>query len=89
MTISHAARRFLRSGLMENRISMSKWRPICGEGHAMGTLLFSARDLVGKVIPRLVIPRLWIRQLEESEARFLKEYLAGRRALNGRYLDIW
>ena len=53
-------------------------------GSRDGNASFSARDLVGKVIPRL-----WIRQLEESEARFLKEYLAGRRALNGRYLDIW
>ena len=45
---------------------------------------FSARYLVVKVIPRL-----WIRQLEESEARFLKEYLGGGRAINRRYLDIW
>ena len=36
-----------------------------------------------------VIPRLWIHQLEESEAQFLKEYLAGGRAINRRYLDIW
>ena len=35
------------------------------------------------------IPRLWIRQLEESEAQFVKEYLAGGRAINRRYLDIW
>ena len=45
---------------------------------------FSARYLV-----REVIPRLWIQQLEESEAQFVKDYLAGGRAINGRYLDIW
>ena len=44
----------------------------------------SARDLVGKVIPRL-----WIHQLEESEAQFVKEYLGGGQAINRRYLDIW
>ena len=36
-----------------------------------------------------VIPRLWIHQLEESEAQFVKEYLGGGRAINRRYLDIW
>ena len=45
---------------------------------------FSARYLVGEVIPRL-----WIQQLEESEAQFVKDYLGGGRAINGRYLDIW
>ena len=43
-----------------------------------------AGDLVGEVIPRL-----WIHQLEESEAQFVKEYLGGGRAINRRYLDIW
>ena len=43
-----------------------------------------AGDLVGEVIPRL-----WIHQLEESKAQFVKEYLAGGRAINRRYLDIW
>ena len=43
-----------------------------------------ARDLVGEVIPRL-----WIHQLEESEAQFVNEYLGGGRAINRRYLDIW
>ena len=43
-----------------------------------------ARYLIGEVIPRL-----WIHQLEESEAQFVKEYLAGGRAINRRYLDIW
>ena len=45
---------------------------------------FSARDLVGEAIPRL-----WIQQLEESEAQFVKDYLGGGRAINRRYLDIW
>ena len=43
-----------------------------------------AGDLVGEVIPRL-----WIHQLVESEAQFVKEYLAGGRAINRRYLDIY
>ena len=43
-----------------------------------------ARYLVGEVIPRL-----WIHQLEESEAQFVKDYLAGGRTINRRYLDIW
>ena len=43
-----------------------------------------ARYLVGEVIPRL-----WIHQLEESKAQFVKEYLGGGRAINRRYLDIW
>ena len=43
-----------------------------------------AGDLVGEVIPRL-----WIHQLEESEAQFVKEYLGEGRAINRRYLDIW
>ena len=43
-----------------------------------------AGDLVGEVIPRL-----WIHQLEESEAQFLKEYLGGGQGINRRYLDIW
>ena len=43
-----------------------------------------ARDLIGEAIPRL-----WIHQLEESEAQFLKDYLGGGRAINRRYLDIW
>ena len=43
-----------------------------------------ARYLVGEVIPRL-----WIHQLEESEAQFVKDYLGGGRAINRRYLDIW
>ena len=42
------------------------------------------RYLVGEVIPRL-----WIHQLEESETQFVKDYLAGGRAINRRYLDIW
>ena len=45
---------------------------------------FSARYLI-----REVIPRLWIHQLEESKAQFVKDYLEGGRAINGRYLDIW
>ena len=45
---------------------------------------FSAGYLVWEVIPRL-----WIHQVEESEAQFLKDYLAGGRAINRRYLDIW
>ena len=44
----------------------------------------SARDLVGRVIPRL-----WIHQLEVSDAQFLKEYLTGGRATSRRYLDVW
>ena len=43
-----------------------------------------AGDLVGEAIPRL-----WIHQVEESEAQFVKEYLGGGRAINRRYLDIW
>ena len=38
---------------------------------------------------REVIPRLWIHQLEESKAQFVKEYLGGGRAINRRYLEIW
>ena len=46
---------------------------------------FSARYLI-----REAIPRLWIHQLEESKAQFVKEYLGGGgRAINRRYLDFW
>ena len=55
-----------------------------GEPQSGNSSSFSARYLVG-----VVIPRLWIHQLEESKAQFLKEYLAGGRAINRRYLDIW
>ena len=47
----------------------------------------SSSSVAGYLI-REVIPRLWIHQLEESKAQFVKEYLGGGRAINGRYLDI-
>ena len=47
----------------------------------------SSSSVAGYLIGE-VIPRLWIHQLEESKAQFVKEYLGGGRAINGRYLDI-
>ena len=64
---------------LHNEMASDLWR-----GSNDGNSSFSAGDLIGEVIPRL-----WIHQLEESEAQFLKEYLAGGRAINRRYLDIW
>ena len=48
----------------------------------------SSSSVAGDLI-REVIPRLWIHQVEESKAQFVKEYLGGGRAINRRYLDIW
>ena len=53
-------------------------------GSSDGNSSSVARDMVGEAIPRL-----WIHQLEENEAQFVKEYLARGRAINRRYLDIW
>ena len=48
----------------------------------------SSSSVAGYLI-REVIPRLWIHQLEESKAQFVKEYLGGGRAISRRYLNIW
>ena len=64
---------------LHNEMASDLWR-----GSNDGNSSFSARYLVGEVIPRL-----WIHQLEESDAQFVKEYLGGGRAINRRYLDIW
>ena len=53
-------------------------------GSSSGNSSSVAGDLI-----REAIPRLWIHQLEESKAQFVKEYSGGGRAINRRYLDIW
>ena len=64
---------------LHNEMALDLWgEPQSGNSSSV------AGDLI-----REVIPRLWIHQLEESEAQFVKEYLAGGRAINRRYLDIW
>ena len=67
----------------KSKLHMEMAFDLWGGSHEGNSSSFSARYLV-----REVIPRLWIQQLEESEAQFLKDYLAGGRAINGRYLDI-
>ena len=69
---------FDKKSKLHNEMALDLWR-----GSNDGNSSFSARDLVGEVIPRL-----WIHQLEESEAQFVKEYLGEGRAINRRYLDI-
>ena len=64
---------------LHKEMALDLWR-----GSNGGNSSFSAGYLVWEAIPRL-----WIHQLEESKAQFLKEYLAGGRAINRRYLDIW
>ena len=72
---------FDKKSKLHNEMASDLWgEPQSGNSSSS----FSAGDLVGEVIPRL-----WIHPLEESEAQFLKEYLGGGRAINGRYLDIW
>ena len=67
---------------LHNEMALDLWR---GSNDGNSSSSFSvAGYLVGEVIPRL-----WIHQLEESEAQFVKEYLGGGRAINRRYLDIW
>ena len=68
----------------KSKLHMEMAFDLWGGSHEGNSSSFSARYLV-----REVIPRLWIQQLEESEAQFVKDYLAGGRAINGRYLDIW
>ena len=70
---------FDKKSKLHNEMASDLWR-----GSNDGNSSSVARYLVGEVIPRL-----WIHQLEESEAQFVKEYLAGGRAINRRYLDIW
>ena len=64
---------------LHNEMALDLWG-----GSSDGNSSFSARDLVVKAIPHL-----WIHQVEECEAQFLKEYLVGGRAINRRYMDIW
>ena len=91
----------IKSDLLVERISMEKevlgmcacetsaWEGVEGNQEYLwsvcwnGNSSFSARYLVRKAIPRL-----WIHQLEESEAQFVKDYLARGRAISRRYLDI-
>ena len=65
---------------LHNEMAFDLWRG-SNDGNSSSSV---AGDLVGEAIPRL-----WIHQVEESEAQFVKEYLGGGRAINGRYLDIW
>ena len=65
---------------LHNEMALDLWRG-SNDGNSSSSV---ARYLVGEVIPRL-----WIHQLEESEAQFVKDYLTGGRAINRRYLDIW
>ena len=66
---------------LHKEMASDLWR---GSNDGKSSSSFSAGYLVGEVIPRL-----WIHQLEESKAQFVKEYSAGGRAINRRYLDIW
>ena len=52
---------------LHNEMALDLWR-----GSSDGNSFSVARYLVGEVIPRL-----WIHQLEESDAQFVKEYLTG------------
>ena len=70
---------FDKKSKLHKEMASDLWR-----GSRDGNSSSVARYLVGEAIPRL-----WIHQLEESEAQFVKEYLAGGRAINRRYLDIW
>ena len=72
---------FDKKSKLHNEMAFDLWR---GSRDGNSSSSFSARYLI-----REVIPRLWIHQVEESEAQFLKEYLGGGRAINRRYLDIW
>ena len=72
---------FDKKSKLHNEMALDLWR---GSNDGNSSSSFSARYLVGEAIPRL-----WIHQLEESETQFLKDYLAGGRAINRRYLDIW
>ena len=65
---------------LHKKMALDLWRG-SNDGNSSSSV---ARYLVGKVIPRL-----WIHQVEEGEAQFLKDYLGGGRAINRRYLDIW
>ena len=71
---------FDKKSKLHKEMALDLWR---GSNDGNSSSSFSARYLVGEVIPRL-----WIHQLEESEAQFLKDYLGGGRAINRRYLDI-
>ena len=71
---------FDKKSKLHKEMALDLWRG-SNDGNSSS---FSARYLVGEVIPRL-----WIHPLEESEAQFVKEYLGGGRAINRRYLDIW
>ena len=70
---------FDKKSKLHKEMTLDLWR-----GSNDGNSSSVAGDLI-----REVIPRLWIHQLEESKAQFVKEYLAGGRAINRRYLDIW
>ena len=71
---------FNEKSKLHNEMALDLW----GEPQSGNSSSSVAGYLVGKAIPRL-----WIHQLEESEAQFLKEYLGGGRAINRRYLNIW
>ena len=68
----------------KSKLHMEMAFDLWGEPQSGNSSSSVARDLI-----REAIPRLWIHQLEECEAQFLKDYLGGGRAINGRYLDIW
>ena len=71
---------FDKKSKLHNEMASDLWRGSNDENSSSSV----AGYLVGEVIPRL-----WIHQLEESEAQFVKEYLARGRAINRRYLDVW
>ena len=70
---------FDKKSKLHKEMASDLWR-----GSNDGNSSSVAGYLVGEAIPRL-----WIHQLEESEAQFVKDYSAGGRAINRRYLDIW
>ena len=70
---------FDKKSKLHNEMASDLWR-----GSNDGNSSSVARYLVGEAIPRL-----WIPQLGERVAQFLKDYLGGGRAINRRYLDIW
>ena len=72
---------FDKKSTIHNEMELDLWRGSNGGN--------SYSSSVAGYLIREVIPRLWIHQLEESEAQFVKDYLAGGRAINRRYLDIW
>ena len=71
---------FDKKSKLHKEMASDLWRG-SNDGNSSSSV---AGYLVGEVITRL-----WIHQLEESEAQFVKDYLGGGRAISRRCLDIW